>query len=665
MRVLFVSPTYLPAVGGAERQMALLGRALQERGHVVHILTHRRTGSPDIEVTPSGTVYRTLPERLPERLYAPIIVFRTAAWLLLHGGRYDAVHCMFLSVHAFAIAWLAGLLEYRWGARMAGSAESGELHAFPGGRRRRAFLRTLNHADWLVALSTAARDEMIHAGLDPTRIVVVPNAVDISRFACPGRAYSRADRWLYVGRLVPVKNLDSLLEAFAGPEFASCRLTVAGDGPLKRGLADHAAAVGVAERVRFIGPVNDPARLYAEHDLFVLPSRAEGLSNALLEAMAAGMVCVSTPAGGARDLIRDNENGILAKRPTPADLRTALHRATALPPDARERLGQAARETVARRCSVQTVVTRLANLFAGSTAPHPTGHLPEFYAQANTEETYGREYVAQQNRWLWEGMENPDAGYGPRIRRLLERMGPVQKNARVLDLGCGVGTFALVLAQKGVRTVGLDISAEAAAAAHANARRLGVHSCASFVQADAANGGVFPPDSFDLIVAADLAEHLPPPILEAVLRNCRRWLRPGGRLFVHTFPTRFYYLLSCEDRILHALVQPLHFLPVPLGRAYLHLLHRATVPFLYWFRFGETYEQQIARTAHCNPPHPEEFRRVLEQAGFIVESYEATAEILTGLPGDQPKRPGFRRLMERFDLLKPAIIVLARKPAPE
>ena len=126
---------------------------------------------------------------------------------------------------------------------------------------------------------------------------------------------------LWVGRLDPVKGLDVLVEAATRVvRIHAAQIAIVGEGPycpeLKRLVTDS----GIAERVHLLGPRDDVARLLKAADVFVFPSRTEGLPNAVLEAMAAGLPVVTTDAPGCRDLIEHDRTGLIV----PVDNSAAL-----------------------------------------------------------------------------------------------------------------------------------------------------------------------------------------------------------------------------------------------------------------------------------------------------------------------------------------------------
>jgi glycosyltransferase involved in cell wall biosynthesis len=142
------------------------------------------------------------------------------------------------------------------------------------------------------------------------RVVIVPNPVE--RVIVPD-SVSRSGEFLFlaIARLGPEKGLDLLLEAFSRVS-GSARLRILGDGPLREELEKQSRELGLAGRVEFAGFVSDKGPHLAEADAFVLSSRYEGFPNALCEAMAAGLPCVSFDCpSGPRAIIRDGENGLL------------------------------------------------------------------------------------------------------------------------------------------------------------------------------------------------------------------------------------------------------------------------------------------------------------------------------------------------------------------
>jgi glycosyltransferase involved in cell wall biosynthesis len=143
----------------------------------------------------------------------------------------------------------------------------------------------------------------------------------------------------------------------------SSRLLVVGDGPLADNLAARARALPAGDTIMFTGARADVAELLRASDLFVLQSLAEGLPNALLEAMACGLPCVASRIGGNVDLIEDGANGLLADPLKNEEIAGAILRLMADEELAR-RMGAAARETVERCYARERIIPRYLKLYA-------------------------------------------------------------------------------------------------------------------------------------------------------------------------------------------------------------------------------------------------------------------------------------------------------------
>lgn len=199
-----------------------------------------------------------------------------------------------------------------------------------------------------VAVSEDGRRSLERLGVPRERTSVIPNPV-ASRLPHAGLApvTARATRILTIARLHPAKGIDLLLEAAKQLGDCAWEWTVLGDGPERESLAARARELGVADRVRFAGFHPDPAPFLDAADLFVLPSRAEGLPLALLEAMAAGLAVVATRCGsGVVDALDGGAAGVLVPPGDPAALAAAV-RTLVADPERRVTLAAAARARAA------------------------------------------------------------------------------------------------------------------------------------------------------------------------------------------------------------------------------------------------------------------------------------------------------------------------------
>jgi colanic acid/amylovoran biosynthesis glycosyltransferase len=291
----------------------------------------------------------------------------TVPFAAAHARRFQRsgvahVHAHFATYPTLA-AWVAH--------RLAGTSYSFTPHAHDLFVHQAMLARKAADAAFVVGISEFNRrflHEHVGAGLD---VPIVHYGIDPARFAFRVRPEHEPPTIACVARLLPYKGHSVLLRALAGaePPLAGARLELVGDGPLRDELEREAVRLGIGGRVWFHGSVSEPevAAVLAGADVFALPSiiapdgDMEGIPNALIEAMAAGLPAVSTSQSGVPELIEDGRTGFLAQPGDVAGLRSALVRAlTEIDPAAR---AHAARAVVEEEFSTQRSAQRLVELF--------------------------------------------------------------------------------------------------------------------------------------------------------------------------------------------------------------------------------------------------------------------------------------------------------------
>jgi glycosyltransferase involved in cell wall biosynthesis len=210
-------------------------------------------------------------------------------------------------------------------------------------------------------------------GLDPRRLVVINNGVEVDKYAL-GPSEERKDLGLpadgrlvgHVARLDPAKDQASLIQAFACARLThqDIRLVIVGDGPSRARLERLADDLRVRDRVTFLGSRSDVPRLLTHFELFVLSSTQEGLPLALLEAMACGKPVVVTAVGEIPRIVEDGATGVLVPPGEPAALAGALVRLLRRPVEA-EALGAAARALVRARYDLSATIRQYEALYVG------------------------------------------------------------------------------------------------------------------------------------------------------------------------------------------------------------------------------------------------------------------------------------------------------------
>lgn len=325
VRVAVVIPRFAPVFGGAENQCRLLNARLLEGGGVVipFVLTRRIAPQLPARAEVDGVPVRRLGAPGISRWREYAFYAAAALRLVAHRHRYDVIHCHTTNIVGFFMV-VAGRVARR--PVLLKLSSSGELLSgfVPAGAgttlsrrvlsrlRRRLATFTAAHAH-TVALNAEGLDELTRAGA--VRTTLIPNGVDARRFrpaTCDERSAARAAvgarpdevLFLYTGRFAQPKGIDVLLPAFQRLRDgvgASARLVLVGSGDLQ---VDSSADLLAAERggVHVHEPTDDVRPFLAASDAFVFPSRREGLPNAVLEAIAAGLPCVLSDIAPHREL---------------------------------------------------------------------------------------------------------------------------------------------------------------------------------------------------------------------------------------------------------------------------------------------------------------------------------------------------------------------------
>jgi glycosyltransferase involved in cell wall biosynthesis len=185
---------------------------------------------------------------------------------------------------------------------------------------REQILQAAEAADGLLAVSASLKAEMVARGMPADKIRVHHTGADLELFQPRDRAAAKAELSVAgpllatVGALIERKGQSFALEALA--RLPDATLLLVGDGRDRPQLERQAAGLGIAGRVRFLGsrPPQEVAKLLAAADVMLLPTRAEGLANAWVEALACGTPVVTCDAGGVRDVIDRPELGRIAAR---------------------------------------------------------------------------------------------------------------------------------------------------------------------------------------------------------------------------------------------------------------------------------------------------------------------------------------------------------------
>lgn len=269
--------------------------------------------------------------------------------------------------------WRAGLIALLAARRAGGCRIVAARRSVPkehGAQRLLAEL-VVRVADRVIVNAEMLRPQ----GATGQRTDVIPSGVDTDRFhATDSLADAKAaldlpiDRPVLgtVGRLEPRKGTATLIEALAKLRAGGrhdATVVIVGDGPLRADLGALAERLGVSPHVRLLGDRADVRSVLAALDVFILPSRTEGMSNALLEAMAMARPVVATAVGGTPEVVADGQSGLLVPADDAAAMARSVERLLDEPAFAAE-VGAAARQTVEERYGARSMVRRLEAVYA-------------------------------------------------------------------------------------------------------------------------------------------------------------------------------------------------------------------------------------------------------------------------------------------------------------
>ena len=257
-----------------------------------------------------------------------------------------------------------------------------DVHTIPQQSALLKFLTVwaLRHADAIRAVSSDLAERAIKLMDAKTRrsgetekakkVWVIPNGVDLNKFRVMARQEARQQlgldedkRYLlYVGRLVAVKGLDLLLDAFAQltQKWRDVELLLIGDGAEREALKHQATALGIRDKVHFVGaqPHERIVLWMNAGDVFCLPSHKEGLPTVLLEALACGTPIVATSVGGILEIVAEGQVGRLVRSRDPKEMAACIEEVMETRWD-RQRL----RDYVAERFSFDVVTKKLLEMY--------------------------------------------------------------------------------------------------------------------------------------------------------------------------------------------------------------------------------------------------------------------------------------------------------------
>lgn len=363
--VIFIFTTaYAPLVGGAELAVQEIARRLKGNFEFIIITARLKRSLAKQEQVPEGAIYRVgFGLGVLDKLLLPFLGTRRA-WFMMRGKKEVilwSIMISYASIAAFLLKlfypkipfmltlqegnreWDRGLSKWWW-----------------------IILLRFTKIDCVTAISDFLKNRAREAGYKGP-ISVVPNGVD-EKFLniIPAQEQVRPLIIFSASRLVHKNGIDILLGAAARlkDEF-DFKIILAGDGPEQKKLKLLTHHLSLITRVQFLGnvPYEQLPELYKQADIFVRPSRSEGLGSAFLEAMAAGCITIGTPVGGIPDFLVDGKTGFLALPDDVDDLARVLREAFAMSDDKRNAMMESARALVRERFLWRQIAEEMKSIF--------------------------------------------------------------------------------------------------------------------------------------------------------------------------------------------------------------------------------------------------------------------------------------------------------------
>lgn len=359
-------------VGGAERQAERLSKYLSRRGWPVSVITRHQRGFPH-EVMQDGFRVTRLAAIGPGKLKTISFVLGMLWQLWRQKHDYEILHAHLAFGPAFAGVIAARLLGKSSIIKLGNSGEFGDILTSERtlrGRLRLSMIRSW--ANVVIVLDSVMRQEALKAGFDPKRVRLVSNGVDVAALTADGLKSRPAPMMqpedaivaIFVGRLTKQKSLTTLLQAvsIAVKSCPSLHLVLLGDGSERSNLEQQAVALDITRHVTFVGYQPKVESYLRNAHIFVLPSVSEGISNALLEAMALGLPCLASAVGGNPEVLDHGKYGVLLP---PNDVKAwagALEEMAAAS-SLRLEMGQLARQRIAEKYDLSVIGMKYEELY--------------------------------------------------------------------------------------------------------------------------------------------------------------------------------------------------------------------------------------------------------------------------------------------------------------
>lgn len=359
MNIIMVINSFFPLVGGAERQAQRISEALVNRGHKVTVLTrHHRNLEEKVDI--NGVNIIRIKVGNINKIKPIIFLIKTLIFVRKNKKKIDIVHGHSLNAPGLIVALIRKYFKIPVVVKIAGGGDKTGCEIIKmnnSGIKGKLKVKIMNkYIDKFIAISKSIEKDLEIVGTSKHQVEYLPNGIDMNLFH-KSSLESRRD-FLYLGRLESVKGIDILLKAWMNiikeNENFPHKLYIAGNGSLKN-------SIPIDPSIKYLGNVSDVKKIILQNEFFILPSRYEGISNALLEAMALERVIIASNVGGNPDLISNNVTGYLFESENIKELKSIIWRVVS---EKKERdVGRRAREFLEENYNLEKNVSKLEKLY--------------------------------------------------------------------------------------------------------------------------------------------------------------------------------------------------------------------------------------------------------------------------------------------------------------
>lgn len=361
LKILLIVPTLDQS--GAEKQLSLLACGLAREEFDVHVVALTRGGPFANELARHGVRLTILGKRWK---FDPLVMWRLRQ--LIAAEQPDIVHSWLFAANAYARLVTGQRMQPR--PKLIVSERC--VDVWKSGWQLWLDHKLVDRTDWLVGNSEAVAEFYRELGCPTDRVSVIHNGIEVCDRPVVDRTSLLAELEIpegvpiigFVGRMAKQKRVDDLIFAMALTAIVrpDAHLLLVGDGPERPSLMKFAHDIKVDHVTRFAGHRADVPQLLGILDLFWIASDFEGLSNSLMEAMAAGLPVIASDIPPNRELVVDGETGFLVKVGDRVAFQQFTDRLLADPERAR-RMGQAGQDRMRNHFSINSMIAQHAQLY--------------------------------------------------------------------------------------------------------------------------------------------------------------------------------------------------------------------------------------------------------------------------------------------------------------